>query len=71
MPRCPVCGSEIEYLKNYVKAEKLYLYDGEKYKEGGFYILCTDPADGNYECPKCEKVLFTSEEEAKKFLKGG
>jgi len=65
MARCPVCGSEIEYLKNYVKAEKVYYFDGERSST----ILLEK--DGEFECPECNEVLFTDEDSARRFLKSG
>lgn len=68
MTKCPECGNEIGYLKNYVSGEKIFLFypDGE-YSEDGYV---DDEKTNDYECPECQKTLFTDEQEALDFLRG-
>jgi len=71
MPKCPKCNSNIDYLVYYGKAlEKasLFLSDSKtaEYDNWDTIGIGTTP---EYECPECNEVLFTDEEEAVKFLK--
>jgi len=66
MSKCPKCKTEIDYLKNYQSGEKAFYFDGDEYDELGFY---PDDRVNDYECPECNEVLFTSEEDAREFLK--
>ena len=72
MPKCPKCHKEVWKLLNYVSGEKKFdlilLEDGDThYEEVDFY---EDSQTNDYECPECLEVLFGSEDEAIKFLKG-
>jgi len=73
MPKCPKCGEEITYLNDYSKCEEVYEFslkpDGEIQSEQVDRISGDTPDD--FECPECKKVLFTKEEDAVIFLKGG
>jgi len=68
MPKCPRCGEEIDYLRNWQSGETEYrlfsngTYEGEDFVE--------DNKVNDYECPECSEVLFTDEEKAIAFLKG-
>lgn len=69
--KCPHCGRELTYLINV--REELHTYYFEVDKEGNVHYRSKDcwPEDeSDYECPFCHEVLFTSEEEGKKFLLG-
>jgi len=66
MPRCPKCGAEINSLD--VKAltiMRFFMHLGEPCYEP----TEAQPEDTRFYCPECGAVLFTSEEEAVKFLK--
>jgi len=71
-PRCPKCGAEIDHLRCYEKAwSTATCYINEDYlivEYSDWDIL--DVTEVEYHCPKCDEVLFESEEEARKFLKG-
>ena len=74
MAKCPVCNSEIDDLKNYQSGENHYRFSLLKFnnKEVVDYELNEFQADNkinDFECPKCQAVLFTDEKEAIKFLK--
>lgn len=73
MPKCPKCGEELDYLLDYSKCEEVYEFslkpDGEIQSEQVDRISEDTPDD--FECPECKEVLFTKEEDAVKFLKGG
>jgi len=72
MPKCPECGEEIDYLKHYQSGEAYYhikIVDKEiQYLEQPFI---DDGKVNCYECPKCNKTLFTDEVDAIAFLEGG
>lgn len=65
MVKCPNCEEEIEVLIHFQSGEKRYTYTGKEYFDD-FFI--EDNKTNDYECPECNKVLFTDEREAKKFL---
>ena len=69
---CPKCNKEIDYLNSYQSGEehsKLYIEDGEADYDFDGKGFQPDSKVNEYECPECLEVLFTSEEEAVKFLK--
>jgi hypothetical protein len=71
MPKCPKCGKEIDYLYCYAyKLEKarFYISSNNRTKYSNWKGICR--GDLVYDCPKCGELLFASEEEAEKFLRG-
>jgi len=71
MPKCPKCGKEIDYLFDYSKVEQLFIFsleNGEPRYEAKDSFSLSLPDE--WECPECGEVLFRSEEDAIKFLKG-
>ena len=69
---CPECNREITSLRNTVTGSLEYYLSLDtqgdtQYEEREFQ---PDIENNDYCCPKCHKVLFTSEEEAIAFLKG-
>jgi DNA-directed RNA polymerase subunit RPC12/RpoP len=68
MPRCPKCGSEIDYLIEYSKEWRRYrvrlIGDSIEYEETGDAVVI----DHEYVCPHCETTIAITEEEAKRFL---
>jgi len=71
MPKCPKCGNEIDELINYSKGWEKHRFwiDSQGYPQ--YEMDEFIPDEGNeWECPECNEVLFTDEEEATKFLKG-
>lgn len=68
MPKCPKCGTEIEYLNNWESGEMGYkLFPNGDYEGMEF---TTDGGTNEYVCPECKKTLFTNETDALEFLKG-
>jgi len=74
MPKCPKCGKEIDYLRDFSPVWQEYKMiideNGDAHYEFVDDSLPIDTIDDEYECPECGEVLFTDEEEAVKFLKG-
>jgi len=77
--RCPKCGAEIHTLNYYEKAWskatfgliEIHLPSGEREYRRDYRSWDTVRViDVEYRCPECDEVLFTSEEEAEKFLRG-
>ena len=72
MPKCPECGEEIGTLIAWIpkedKAEVALNSDGT------LSYMITDNIEGKgateYECPMCGEIIFSSETDAKNFLKG-
>ena len=70
MPKCPKCGSEIEFLD-----AKMMDYGTLHMHPDGTpdYIWSCDVYDGNpdfeFRCPECNELLFTNPDEAEEFLK--
>jgi len=69
MPKCPVCGSEINYLYNFSKEWRKYKVrlngnDLEYEEVGEAYVI-----EHEYVCPECGSTIATTEEDAEKFLK--
>jgi len=72
MPKCPECKKEIEHLNNYQSGESRYrLWNDGKYDLYDFSEFIGDGNVNDYECQICQKILFTNEEEAISFLRGG
>ena len=73
MAKCPECGSEIYHLFNWIKKEVEYRFsiDDNGNEESKFtaYTYMED-GDGEYECPRCQSVLFTEKAMALAFLRG-
>jgi len=65
--KCPKCGAEINYLVNWQSTLTKHLFDGSDYSKQDEEI--TDGVN-DYQCPRCDKVLFTNDEDARKFLRG-
>ena len=73
-PKCPKCGKEIDFLKNYVSGiteEYNLSLDRNGEPDYEYANTLTWAGDGEYRCPRCDEALFKDEEEAVKFLKGG
>lgn len=70
MPKCPCCLKEIDYLLNEVPGTDKYIFEvkngNPKYSKASGRTAC----DPEFECPKCNGIIFFSEEEAIAFLKG-
>ena len=74
MPKCPSCGEEIEYLRDFTKVEqefRLYIDEngGDQLEDMNNLVPCDDEED-EYECPECAIVIFRDCLEAVAFLKG-
>lgn len=67
MPECPKCKEPIDFLYNYSQIEERFIFKNGDYEASGESY----PLDGpnEFECPRCGEVLFTSEEEAGRFLR--
>jgi uncharacterized C2H2 Zn-finger protein len=74
MPKCPKCGAEINELLYYAyELNHAHFYVNENTGRAEFHNWDTIPdtkGDPDFECPECEEVLFHSQEEAEKFLRG-
>lgn len=69
MSKCPECKADIKYLDNYQSGKTGYKMDAEgDYDFVGFEPDCEV---NDWDCPECTKTLFTDEQEAIDFLKGG
>ena len=67
--RCPHCGEVISALNLFEKYEsesEVLIHDGEV----ATIHLMDFSLDPDYECTECQEVLFHSESEAIKFLRG-
>ena len=71
---CPKCGKEIDYLYYYAyeltKATVGIPEGTDEMDYSHWDSLGNTRGDVNFDCPECDETLFTSEEEAKKFLMG-
>ena len=69
---CPKCKKEIDSLNNFQSGEAHYHLwingNSPHYEEKEFQ---PDNKVNDYECPECSEVLFTDEDKAIAFLKGG
>lgn len=71
MAKCPKCGEELKFLRNYSKAEEVFIFTVDEGGKPDYEHLDVIPgSDNDWECPECKKVLFTDEEKATEFLKG-
>jgi len=73
MPKCPKCGKEIDYLRDFSPVWQEYKLTIDKNGDADYeFVDNTTSMDFGdiYECPECGEVLFTDEEEAVKFLRG-
>ena len=67
MARCPNCGREIRFLKNYVHGCTVeYIFDGDNYE----FVDCVGGTLEEFCCPECGYKITEDEQQAKKFLKG-
>lgn len=67
MIKCPECGEEIDCLYNWESGGMGYvLFPDNRYEEGEFL---PDGKTNEFNCPECQKTLFTNEIEALEFLK--
>lgn|GEM_PF-4421807 len=64
-PRCPNCDTRLEGLHFVRTISKLYLYDGEGYRQVETWVN-----ESKYSCPHCGWELALDEEEADEVLKG-
>ena len=66
--KCPRCGTEIDHLKNWRNGGMMRSLDSDgSYSDEDF---CPNDNTNYFDCPECDKTLFTDEQEAIKFLKG-
>ena len=63
--KCPKCNKEIGHLSLFESGDMEYQYDGKTYEGRGFI---PDRRKFEYECPECDEVVATTEEEAKRIL---
>ena len=70
MPKCPKCGKEIDYLREFMSEEFKLTVDENGYVHYDLVDASVLNRGDEYKCPECGEVLFTDEEEAVKFLKG-
>lgn len=67
MSKCPKCRVEIDHLNNWESGEMEYRFNPDGTYEGKDFS--TDGGRNEYECPECQKTLFTNETDALEFLK--
>ena len=67
MSKCPKCGAEIDHLNNLESGDMEYKFFPDGSYEG--MDFATDGRRNEYNCPKCQKTLFTNETDALEFLK--
>lgn len=67
MPKCPSCHKKIDFLDNFQSGVKVWRFDGDNYSSTHDDFIPDDERN-DYECPECFEVLFTDEEDARKFL---
>lgn len=74
MPKCPKCGKEIDYLKDYFPVWQEYNMrineNGEEYYEFVDDSIPMDEMNDEFECPECCEILFRNHDDAVKFLRG-
>lgn len=74
MAKCPKCGKEIDYLRDFSPAWQEFRatigQDGYMSFEPMDNYEVMDREDDEYECPECTRVLFTDQVQAENFLKG-
>jgi len=71
-PRCPRCGAEIDHLRFFgyelVRADAIFFHNKIEYIR--WFSIGDFADDVEYRCPKCDALLFRSEDEALKFFRG-
>jgi len=73
MPKCPKCGKEIDFLKDYFPVWQEYnMRINENGEECYEFVDDSIPMDTDeeYECPECCEILFRNRDDAVKFLRG-
>lgn len=71
---CPKCGKDIDFLHNHDRVTTHWVFsirDGRTTYDGGVTVKSYESDCNDYICPECLEVLFTDEESAANFLKGG
>jgi len=71
MPKCPLCGKEINFLINV--CTEIHEYKASLGEEGTIEYIDLDVypishSEDGFFCPECRAKLFDSEEEATEFL---
>ena len=70
MAICPNCKEEIRYLIFIAKVEHIGIYQTDNQNDNNWDTRVQgNMSDLRFTCPKCNIVLFTDEENARKFLK--
>ena len=73
MPRCPKCGKEIYYLRDFSPVWQEFILGLDEYNRPRYDFvdasLGMDIAD-EFRCPECGEVLFRDADKAIEFLKG-
>jgi len=73
MPKCPKCGKEIYYLRDFSPVWQEYILEIDEYGyprcEFKDASLAKDIRD-KFQCPECGEVLFRDADKAIEFLKG-
>jgi transcription initiation factor IIE alpha subunit len=74
MPKCPKCGNDIDFLKNYVSGiteDFNFTVDAKGYPEYEHVdSYLDDEAKNEFCCPECGATLFVDEKDAINFLLG-
>jgi len=73
MSKCPKCGKEIDYLRDFSPMWQEFKMTIDKIGDAHYELVDNSTPmdrDDEYICPECGEVLFTDEEEAVKFLEG-
>ena len=72
MPKCPKCGENIDTLIAWIPKEDRA--EVGLNSDNSLCYLINDNIEGKgtteYECPVCSEIIFRSEADAKKILKG-
>lgn len=70
--KCPKCGVEIDYLMMFSSIEQKARFELDP--SGDPQVLVEgdvpDYDDDDFECPKCNGVLFHDRDDAERFLRG-
>ena len=72
MVKCPECSAEIDYLISREKTAREYCFAVNDEGFGEYEAVTEDSYadDDDYNCPKCNAMLFTNERDATNFLTG-
>ena len=74
MAKCPKCSKEITHLRDWSRSWQEFRFSLDIQGDGQYEPACNtvpdDVGPDDYECPECNKVLFTDHDEAEQFLKG-